>query len=295
MPTTRMYATVIALALLFAACQESMPESSLVEKLRVLAIRAEDPEMTVTLRGGTQTIPVFDPPVTSLTALVTDPKGGGRPVTLAWSVCTLTGIGEDATDFNCDGDNGLPLANGSFAPALLAGALLQKGIAFDLSPASGYGASLQSGVPVYLWLRAYAGEQTTAALKRIILSSRSPRNRNPVLTGVDVDGVDITKAGEVSFRAARDYTFTPVWDASSLDAYLDELNGVETTEVPFFSWFATEGDWKDVYTDPSAPSNRWRAPSLADGTPKRVDMWFVMHDKRGGSDWFALTGATIVP
>lgn len=295
MRTTRSIATVIALVLVFAACQESMPESSLVEKLRVLAIRAEDPEMTVTLRGGAQTIPVFDPPVTSLTALVADPKGGGRPVTLSWLVCTLQGIGEDAADFNCDGDNGLPLANGSFAPALLAGALMQKGITFDLAPSSGYGASLQGGVPVYLWLRAYAGQQTTAALKRIVLSSRSPRNRNPVLTGVDVDGVDITKAGEVSFKAARDYKVTPVWDAASLDVYLDELNGVETKEVPFFSWFATEGDWKDVYTDPSSPSNRWRTPAVKDGQPKRVDMWFVMHDKRGGSHWYTLNGAMIVP
>ena len=295
MRATRSLTLAAFLLLALAACQEHMADSSYVDKLRILGIRAEDPEMTVTLRGGAQVIPVFDPTSTALSALVADPKGAGRPVTLAWSVCTLQGIGEDASNFNCDGDNGLPLAGAAFSPTLLAGALARKGITLDLSSGAGYGASLQSGVPVYLWLRAYAGAETTAALKRVVLSSRATRNRNPRLTGVLADGVDITRAGEVSFKAGRDHEFTPVWDAASLDSYVDELNGQTVAEVPFFSWFATEGDWKQVYTDPSAPQNRWRAPTLADGKPRPVDMWFVMHDKRGGNDWYALTGAAIVP
>ena len=290
----RLRAAAVAALLAVAACQEHMPDSSYVDKLRIIGIRAEDPELTVAL-GGAHALPIFTPARTALTALVADPKGRGRVVSLAWSVCTLQGIGEDATDFNCDGDNGLPLAGAAFSPGLLAGALLQKGITLDLDGGSGFSASLESGVPIYLWLRAYAGLDTTAALKRIVISTRTARNRNPRLAGVLFDGVDVTAAGEVTFKAARDYVVKPVWDPASLDRYVDEMDGVTKTEDPFFSWFATEGDWKSVYTDPTALENRWRSPALPDGKPKPVGMWFVMHDKRGGIDWFALEGATIVP
>ena len=290
----RLVLAAVALGLL-VACQEHMAEPWLVDKLRIIGVRAGDPEMTVSLAGGPRTLPAFSPGATTLTALVADPKGGGRSVNLVWSVCTLQGIGEDATDFNCDGDNGLPLAGNVFNPAVLIGALYQKGITFDLALTEGYGASLESGVPVYVWLRVYAGSETTVALKRIVISSRADRNRNPRLTGVLVDGTDITTAGEVSFRAARDYTVKPMWDAASLDKYYDEVDGVTKTEEPFFSWFSTEGEWRDVYTHQDAPENRWRAPALTDSTPRPVAMWFVMHDQRGGVDWYALRSAMIVP
>ncbi|MBI5526936.1 MAG: hypothetical protein HY897_11430 [Deltaproteobacteria bacterium] len=284
-----------AVVLGLAACQEQMRESSFVHKLRILGVRAEDPEMTVAFPYGPDSIPVFKPSGTALSALVADPEGGGRPVTLQWSVCLVPDIGEDAVDFNCDGDNGLRLAGGAFSPPLLARTLAGSGLQADFEPSEGFSTSLQSGIPVYLWLRAHAGEDTTAGLKRIVLSIREARNRNPVLKELRADGVDLMRAGDVSFMAGRVFEFEPVWEEATLDRYVDEVNNIEKTEEPFFSWFATDGEWSAVYTNRSEPQNRWTSPDLAGGAPRTVDMWFVMHDARGGVDWFEMKGAAVVP
>jgi hypothetical protein len=272
-----------------------MREASFVGKLRILGVRAEDPEMTVAFPYGTDSIPVFRPSATQLSALVADPGGEGRAVTLQWSVCLVPDIGEDARDFNCDGENGLRLADGVFSPPLLARTLAESGIEAGLEPSEGFSTTLQSGIPVYVWLRVHAGDETTAGLKRIVLSSREVRNRNPALKELRADGVDLRRAGEVSFAAGRVFEFEPVWDDASLDSYLDEVNDVTKTEEPFFSWFATDGEWSSVYTNRNDPKNKWTSPEIAGGTEKTVDMWFVMHDGRGGTDWFSLRSARVVP
>ncbi len=62
--------------LVLAGCLEDLPRPSKVDSLRVLAVRAEPPEAAP---GDS----------VKLTALVVDPTGKGRPLTMRWSACLI--------------------------------------------------------------------------------------------------------------------------------------------------------------------------------------------------------------
>ncbi|HEY0707401.1 MAG TPA: hypothetical protein VGG33_11425 [Polyangia bacterium] len=76
------FASVIVLA---SACAEDPPTPALVEDLRILAIRAEPPELLVD-RLADQADPANQQAVT-FEALVMDPRGG--PMRFAWSFCPV--------------------------------------------------------------------------------------------------------------------------------------------------------------------------------------------------------------
>jgi hypothetical protein len=58
---------------------------------------------------------------------------------------------------------------------------------------------------------------------------------------------------------------------------------VTRTEDLFTSWFGTAGSFGQIRSGGTAPTVEWRQPS----GPQTVDLWFVVHDGRGGSDWLA--------
>lgn len=100
-PSTTLGLLVIAtLGLSHAACLESLPSPSRVDDLRVLAIRAEPPEV---------------PPGASvaLDALVVDPQA--RPLRYAWYACVVPEQGRGffggGTETSTSGGNGTPLSD----------------------------------------------------------------------------------------------------------------------------------------------------------------------------------------
>jgi hypothetical protein len=93
-------AALAVLSLAQAACLESLPSPSRVDDLRVLAIRAEPPEVAP---GAT----------VALDALVVDPQT--RPARYAWYACVVPEQGRGffggGTETSTSGGNGTPLSN----------------------------------------------------------------------------------------------------------------------------------------------------------------------------------------
>ena len=57
----------------------------------------------------------------------------------------------------------------------------------------------------------------------------------------------------------------------------------ERTEDVYVSWFATDGSFERIRSAAPAASVSWTPPEGA----ATVDLWFVVHDGRGGTDWRA--------
>ena len=87
----RRFISILQAFLFFAAvgCGGQFSPITLVERLRILGIQAEPPE-----------IDVFGE--VELSMLIADPQGEGRPVGCTWAVC-LFELGSAATDIPCPG------------------------------------------------------------------------------------------------------------------------------------------------------------------------------------------------
>jgi hypothetical protein len=283
-----------------------------VRKLRILGVRADSPEITTEFREDR--IPLFSPGSVRLEALVADPEGGGRPVDLYWAACGIIAT-EISGNFDCDGKNGFPLENATFRPLLYFGWLLDKYPEFDpvLVEESGVTTTLSAGYPVFTWLRATAGDETQAALKRVTLVPTDARNANPVLDGMDVlvpaeaGGEDVVVLDDVtyaripfgpgvSFRADREFPFMPNVSPASYEQYVDGLSGETITEEPIVMWYSSDGEFENLMSGRNYPDNTWRSPALdEDEDERRVDFWFVVLDLRGGIDWAEVKGIRVVP
>ena len=84
--------------LVLSACQDPPTDPTVVDTLRILAVRSEPPEAAP---GDTVT---FD-------ALTADPNGDGRPITTVWAICIPNAVEGLAS---CDAENTTPFA---FTPA----------------------------------------------------------------------------------------------------------------------------------------------------------------------------------
>jgi hypothetical protein len=261
-----------------------------VNKLRVLGVSADSPDIMVKFIGS---IPVFDPPLATLGAVIGDPLGDGREVSLYWAACPpmtmdMTGA------FNCDGNNGMPISPDSpvFDPMAYINWLIARG-GFDpeafrnIDPGSDGGS-----IPILIWLRASAGSESVVSLKRINFILGNEPNHNPVLTGVNVAGNPLTP--ETVIRSGVSYPFTPLVDPDSIETYTDPVTGKQLREQPVVSWYSSEGLFNYLLTGEKSPSNTFKAPVLAEDESSRpVTFWFVLLDQRGGSDWIAAVEATI--
>jgi hypothetical protein len=193
-----------ALSLLAAGCLEDLPDPSLLDGLRVLAVRADRPEV-----GAPETV--------KLEALVVDTEG--RPVELRWYACTLPERGRGlfgggpATGSSGGSGYGLDEA-GSCADATLvtsglsefvgAGLTAEVEIPEDfLSDANLYAAYgladdtelpalvksgfLQiAGINQTVTLVAQAGSHTLETTKRVNVSTATEPNENPSNIAFDI-------------------------------------------------------------------------------------------------------------
>lgn len=101
---------LLALALFTStsACLEELPEPWLIDDLRVLAVRAEPPEV----EPGTSVL---------LDALIVDPKG--RPLTLTWYACIApdlgTGFFSGGSETSTSGGNGTGLSQDPYGDSCI--------------------------------------------------------------------------------------------------------------------------------------------------------------------------------
>jgi hypothetical protein len=267
--------------LVAAGCGGEFAHITLVERLRILGIRAEPPETDIL--GEVE-----------LSALVADPHGAGRELHCTWAVC-LFELGSVATDLSCPGPGSYTLSGDCSAAALrmtdLAAWLAEQGFPVDQFDPDN---PPMEELPLIVGLQVQTGAETTRGFKRIgvrLAATGEEPDRNPGLLGVIVGGKRWEAGADPpEIVAGQKILVVPEADESTRQIYLREEDDVERLEDFLFSWFCTSGEFLHRRTLLEVDShgtrldiNTWKLPQAVP-RPENT-LWLVVRDGRYGIDW----------
>jgi hypothetical protein len=278
-------------ALVLSGCEPSVVDQSELLTTRVLAIRADPPEVVVPQDGGL-------PPPVHFSVLAFAPDGGTPTVTLA--LC-LSGNPYGA-GFACPGANGITLPDDTLDvqnPAIAAllgtldGGLPDAGLAPEepgvFQVAIGYFATTGSG----------PGDSESGVYRLSVRFSGNP-NHNPELLAVTVpSGAPL---GGALLPLQEDILLTPsipdsgpnpLFPSLGLDGGIEtypSLDGGILYENLNYSWYATVPDVSDFRSrEPTPADTQETAYSQYSGAVAGpVTFYVVLRDGRGGTSWLVL-------
>jgi len=277
--------------LLAVACQPELEkQSQLLDRVRLLALRAEPPEADV--RDGGLPAPIAFTPLAY-------PDAG---LTFELALC---GPGNPfAGNFDCPGSNGIDL------PDLVLDASRPEIQAF-LAAAYGSASAIDGGINVdepgvaqiaigYELDRPDAGPDPSnreRGIYRLAVRFSGAPNHNPELLDVTLpDGGPLQGAVLPLNQELRLYPHIPDGGPGSIETYVGLDGGIQHERFSY-SWESTAGEVVDfrsaepIPEDPSATSDiRFRTHEIA--TPVRI--YVVLRDLRGGASW-KVFDATIGP
>jgi hypothetical protein len=294
-----------AALVLCAGCQNNFEPASFVTGLRVLAIKAEPPEVAP---GETST----------LTALAVDTSG--NQVGFDWSLCNLPpGPVDPAVNLTCvNTDAGAP-------------AIVPLGGGPQLTVTMPQVTPQQLGVPDYTFgvfvpfrlrvdglptpgLDAGVGIDEIVAFYRLRLATGlEARNTNPRLTGVFVAagpgfpdaGLDsitpLDDAHPVSLAAGETLTLRALIDINSVEKFLivdgdpRQRQFTLVEEQPRILWYATAGSFEHQVTGLNAADTRFALDVHVPAAGSTITLWVVVHDERGGTDFLTRSIAVRSP
>jgi hypothetical protein len=255
-----------ALALLLSACTTSPdPPVSFVAGLRVLAGRAEPPQVDP---GG----------ASQVSLLVVDT--GGLPVEVAWNRCTLMPRAGEAVNPGCVMGGGPPN-------------LVPIGMGESISTTMPQVTAADLGTPdatggVYLPLVAQVsdGADAVTVVYRLRLGDGKPPNMNPGLQSievVDAAGVatPIDPVTPLVVHAGQQLSLHATATPGSAELYTVP-SGLTITETLTTAWFCTAGS---LNVNKTGPTQAQITLSLQKNLPspgKNIDLFAVVHDERGG-------------
>jgi hypothetical protein len=280
----------LAAALMLASCGSDLPAQSFIDKLRVLAVQAEPPEVA----PGT---------ATTVRALVVEPIArAAQTIDAFWLACVPPpGTLQDvpcavdqkeippqcgATAGTCIVGSGLQV---SYTPSQTGQMLLTLVVADDGQAAGCLAAIQQSGM---------VPDHCVIAFKRLAVSE-DPTNHNP--------GLESLQVGDFPLDGS---TLTLKVTRAGGSAELDAKGNYEALSV---SWFTTGGKIDGArsefgvpgcaaasdcpMTEPSLESTtHWIAPnadqlSMQSDATRAVHFWTVVRDDRGGVSWLETTAS----
>lgn len=265
----------------------------LVDRTRLLAIRAEPPE----IRPGESA---------TFEALLPSPDGDLARI---WFACPLI----DDAGFGCfldlgsvdpesmDPDELMELGFIGFEPGLspsyTAPTDLLDGITEEAERREGVQVLIQvAGLPPEL-LEGTEQEvdfnEVEMGYKRLVVSEATTPNRNPVIASFLVDRIAVPAGAVVHVQPDQEYDLGVVIDEASRETY-EYLNreGVveERQEEPYATWYATGGRVMEPYTLYPYTESSWIAPDEAGAT----GTWYaVVRDRRGGMTWWVQPWAVV--
>jgi hypothetical protein len=272
------------LALLAAGCNLSFDPASFVDKLRLLGVQAEPPELSP---GET----------TTLTATWANP--GGATPTIAWDACLLapppaTGQALNQDCVELDGGPALvPFGTGESVMATMPA----------VDPTMLGLPDQTNGFYVQVRLRLEADGHSLTAFYglRLFLGALAPNppNANPVLTGIfQVPSADagadaqtaLDDATPLEVHAGEELALRALVTPESQEPYLVFDGDPRTTpprmatETVRISWFTTAGEFSNDVTGVAKPDTTLKLEKHlpASGTP--IDLWVIARDERGGDD-----------
>lgn len=274
-------------------CPDGLERQSQISKLRVLAVRAEPPELL--LEPGTGL------PRTLLTALAVEPSGA--PISMRYALCAGSAPAPSA-QLDCPGDAGidLPAAGPRSTTLDLADPRLLAFAARFGDGSLDAGGLLAAGVPLLVGFTATAPAfgnpdggppaqdgslQVLRGFTTVTLRTGAPADVNPALSGLQIaEELDGGRLG-------------PALDAPE-DVPLRLRTGETVRLIPVpalrddpskrygYSFFTTRGSTSALRStdttangQPADISIEWTAPPA----PEVVRIWVVVRDGRGGTGW----------
>jgi hypothetical protein len=269
------------LAFVLSSCENPFPAETKVERLRILAVKADPPE--VNLKSHMR-----------FSALVVDPYGQGRTLGATWAICLdkITGV---ASDMDCPNPNSFVLPGSGMQADLSIPDFLtwMKKQGYSLENAS-QGPPLDSLlVLVAVKISAQDGP-SIRAFKRIKLRLAGDQafNTNPKLTRLLADGKEWSSEQANLLPLSTLVHLRPQVAVGSQDIFLPDGEDQQRPEDHLYSWFSTGGDFSDQRTilDSDAVSqeldqNDWTTPNV----PGDYKLWLVARDGRYGTDWMEWT------
>jgi len=288
------------------ACGAQLKPETLVDKLRVLSIVADPPEV----KPGQST---------QLSALLLDPSGARTtviwvgcepdPFGLGRSACNDTSALLQPTSFTTfpEGVKILGIGNRASyasAPTLfdpipvddsnrfngVVGPVLAVVIGEEIDPTS----TNEELRDLFRRIETQT-VKSVFALSRITVSERDPANENPRLEGVDVDGVALPKNATLQVHAGQQVALHV--RAGVGETYTLQLpeGRQERTEQLVAAWYSTGGRFSQERLDvASGPDTIFLAPGAPDlpedPVPQRRfgTVWAVLRDGRGGQSFSTL-------
>lgn len=262
-----------------------LPESSLVDRPRVLAIQAEPPEVRPgdTVLFSALLADPFEEIGGSVWIACLDGGGFGCPVDLA-------GLGDNPTPKELAAAGVIGFTPG-FEPAWDVPADALDGFS-DEARLEGTSATVQvASFPAEGGDTAEVDfNDVEVAYKRLIVSEAITPNRNPVLETWRVDGNFVPSDSVVVVDAGQTYDLSVELTAESVEEYIYvNSDGVEETrtEEPYLSWYANHGSWPR--SSLTVPLNGYDAPLETEWTapdePTTGSWYVVVRDRRGGQAW----------
>ena len=294
-----MNSRVSAILITLAGCSGNLDPPSLVNKLRVLAVRAQVPNPEPSAPQFSDAHPGDRVTLDALVAgLEGDVDGGvtADMVDYLWFACTpppgSTSV-RDCTGLAAGMVGFLPTCQdqpSASACLLGASATVVYPTATDApAPSSLYVAVVVAAKPDgaleclgRLGGGQPSGDSCVVALKTLTIQPASVmRNQNPAVTGFLANGNDIHSVP--SFKLNQKLMLVPQFQPS-----VSEVKPDRTNEVLTLSWFATQKDFDHFHSGFSVqppienPNNTYTNQSTMSG---HVRFWLVLRDDRGGVDW----------
>jgi len=283
-----------AVVALLACTPDLGTPASLVTSERLLAVRAEPPE-------------VAPGESVALTSLVASPDGTVANASIAWAMCAAPKplAENDVVSTACVGDAVRPVADGASS----ASATIPTDACALFGPETPPGDYRPRSPDVtggyYQPVRATLADVPSFALERIAChlteasadvaadyAKRYPRNKNPQLAPL-VARMNGAPVPLDQVPAGARVTFTAAWGPSDAETYVvfdtASQSLVTKREAMRVSWYASGGRFDTDVTgrtedDPATTSDvGWTAPGAAGA----VHVWLVLRDSRGGLDFAA--------
>ena len=260
---------ILCFAALACACADPFDPASYVQGLRVLAVRAEPPEVAP---GGS----------TTLTSLAVDTTGAA--VQIQWTACTEPAVtGSGVINPACFGGGPapylVPLGSGSQVAATIPAVTPS-----DFGPPDASG-----GLYLPIVLDAGSASGAVKASYRLRLAQGTTPNHNPALSGMYVVAADGTltplyEGTPLAVGPGDQVKLRVEFAAGSAETY-QTLVGGTVTEILRASWFATGGSLSEPVTGEAKPDTVWSADEHLPPSGGTVDLWAVGRDERGGTDF----------
>jgi hypothetical protein len=254
---------LMGLLFLYACSGDKLPKVSKLDRLRVIAMVSDLPE--INSAGGSVVI----------TPWLSDPEGGTRTFDIFWAACPDPGIayGKEPT---CEGVTETQIAGVALASQERSEALTNL---FTVNVPAGL-TSLASakdqfnGVYYLVTLRVVSGDEIERAYKRIRVSSKTggDLNTNPTITALSFDGALPT------FPSQKDKVQATIGAGAETFEYIngdgDLLSRDEEISISFFT---TSGELK-----PSIVGAGETSVLKLKNNPTTLTVIGVIRDQRGG-------------